>query len=256
MNKLLVASEYTEPSFHMLRILKALEDSKKLAIRCGLLLITKNISGSLPIWVKARELDIPTVFHATITGLGGTTLEPSVPDWKKSCEGLTLLMERVKDPRTVVLRIDPLIPEVTVDFSVIDTIVGHAFELGITRVRTSVIDYYPFVRKKFKTYSIPLAGTGFQPDFLDKYNLLKTLAELVVGKYGMSLEACAEDIEIPGMTKVGCANREEWKSLGLDLPLGSPKRWSCFCNTPKYDLLPKETTCRYNCLYCYWGRNR
>lgn len=256
MDKLLVASEYTEPSFFVSRVLEGLDKTKKSTNKHGLLIVTKNISRCIPIWNKAKDLSIPTVIHVTITGLGQSTLEPLVPHWRTSCDDLVLFMSRIKNPSTVVLRIDPLIPSVTVDFSVMDTIVGSAFASGITRVRTSVIDYYPFVREKFKANGIPLKGAGFQPDFQVKFELLSNLAEIVIGKYGMSLEACAEDIEITGMTKVGCANREEWKALGLNLPVGKSKRWSCFCDTPKYDLLPKEAACGYNCLYCYWGRDR
>jgi len=255
MDKLLVASEYTEPSFFIDRVLKSLEDTKCSLNKYGLLLITKNISGSIPILEKARDLEIPVVTHITITGLGGSVLEPLVPDWKTSCADLASFISKVENLNTVVLRIDPLVPSIT-DFSVIESILEVAFNLGITRVRTSVIDYYPFVRKKFESKKLPLVGIGFQPDFKAKFDLLKNLAEIVIGKYGMSLEACAEDIQVPGITRIGCADREEWKALGLDLPKGSPKRWSCFCDTPKYDLLPKEPTCGYNCLYCYWGRDR
>lgn len=256
MDKLLVASEYTEPSFFAERITEGLVRESK-TNKCGLLLITKDIAGSTPIWKKAKELGIPTITHVTITGLGGTTLEPRVKNWVEACQDLiyfasTYAVENLSD---LVLRIDPLIPKVS-DFSVIDKILNTAFQCGIHRCRISVVDYYQFVRDKFLQEKIPLTSSSIEPPLSLKTELLMKLAELCIGKYGMSLESCAEDIDIPGLEKVGCADRNEWKSLGLDLPLGNPKRPTCFCNVTKYDLLSHEPTCGYNCLYCYWGRNR
>lgn len=263
MGELLVASEYTEPSFHIQRVLEGLNKTRNVGHNnsYGLLLITKNISGSIPIWKRAQELNIPTVTHVTITGLGGSILEPLVPNWREAIKALSTFAAIVKDKNTqassweskshVVLRVDPLIPHIT-NFQHIRELVKAAHEVGITRVRTSVIDFYPFVRDKFEANNLR-HPTTFQPPF--KYDLLMELAKICTG-FSMTLESCAEDVDIAGLEKVGCADREEWRKLGLNLFRGYPKRQECFCNVTKHDLLSHEPYCGYNCLYCYWGKFR
>ena len=253
MNKLLVASEYTEPSFHRERIIERLNALGPLH-KYGLLLITKDIEGCLPIWERAKELNIPTVTHITITGLGDSKLEPKAPDWKISMTVLAALTYLVEDLKTVVLRVDPLIPGVT-NFKTIRQIVKEASSFGITRCRTSVIDYYPFVREKFKERSIPTPQHNFQPPTGVKIKLLSQLFT-ICEEYNMTLESCAEHEDVPGLIKVGCADQKEWEKLGLNLKPGAPRRQECFCNVTKYDLLAYEPTCSYNCLYCYWGKYR
>lgn len=255
MDKLLVASEYTEPSFHIGNLIGSISQEyychqTRLKGKIGLLLITKDLDGSSPLILHAKTLNIPTIIHATITGLGGTKLEPNVPTYMQSLDVLEQL-NMIQNLDNVVLRIDPLIPQVT-NFEVIKQIVEAASSFGITRCRTSVIDYYPFVRDKFEAHKIPYSKT-FQPPF--KYDLLMELREICI-EFNMTLESCAEHENIPELIKVGCANQEEWRRLGLNLQNGLPKRRDCFCNVTKYDLLSHEPTCGYNCLYCYWGKNR
>lgn len=255
MNKLLVASEYTEPSHFIDRVNKNLEyEGCNNKGKLGLLLITKNIKTSTPIALNAQDLGIPTVTHITITGLGGTKLEPKVPNFKTSLLDLQSFIQVERNLQNIVLRIDPLIPEIT-DFEVVDQIVKAASHLGITRCRTSVIDYYPFVRKKFHDNNLPIPTYSFQPPPNIKLELLSQLFT-ICEKHSMTLESCAEHDDIPGLIKIGCANQQEWKELGLNLRKGLPRRKECFCNVTKYDLLAYEPSCPNNCLYCYWGKYR
>ena len=47
--------------------------------------------------------------HLTITGLGGTALEPSISSWTKVVEQVPELIELVGDPRRVTVRFDPIV---------------------------------------------------------------------------------------------------------------------------------------------------
>jgi len=247
LNKLLVASEYTEPGFYVDRVCEGLQRELDSGHRCGLLLITKNLEMSLPIIDYATNVGVTVLTHVTITGLSGTVLEPSTPGWEDTCSKFRLLSG------PTVLRVDPLIPGIT-DFHTIEQIVRRAGECGITRCRTSVIDYYPFVRDKFQKEGLPYSNS-FQPPLNVRIEVLSNLF-CICETYGMFLESCAENIDLPGLLKVGCASCHEWRALGLDLPSGVPKRRECFCNITKYDLLRHEPNCPNNCLYCYWGKFR
>ena len=256
MNKLLVASEYTDPAFFSGKVCKNLEVEAELGNRCGLLLITKNLPDCDLILDKVKELDMKIIIHLTITGLGCSKIEPRVLNWEAALDDAILALSRNTwiPKSSVVLRIDPLIPKVS-DFLSIEEIVKECSSEGITRCRTSVIDYYPFVREKFKEHDLPYWQGCFQPPPSTKKEILERLVE-ICSRYNMGVESCAENIKVQGLMKVGCANREEWAKLGLDLPEGSPVRKDCFCNVRKYDLLSKEPFCFHGCLYVYWGRNR
>jgi hypothetical protein len=74
--------------------------------RCdGVILITKHLSSHF----IERAAEYNCIVHATITGLGGTVIEPNVKPWQESSELFRRLIDRIGGER-VVLRIDPIIP--------------------------------------------------------------------------------------------------------------------------------------------------
>ena len=257
-DKLLVASEYADPCFHVGRVIRRVEDHIDREGGFGLLLITKNIKDSTPIWQYAVAHSIPTIVHVTITGLGGSKLEPNVPQWTEEMHHFGKFIKMCNDEpfslENIVLRIDPLVPRYT-DFDILDKIIPLASAMGVKRIRTSIVDYYPFVRDKFASAGLKMDGNGFQPSMETKVSMLQELIK-ISNKYEMSVESCAENITIEGLSLIGCANLAEWRMLGLNLPCGSPKREGCFCNVRKIDVLPREGYCGHGCVYCYWGKYR
>ena len=250
MNKLLVASEYTDPCFHIHDVKWHLRHEAELGNECGLLLITKEPSCALPIIEEADEHGFPVMVHATITGLGRTPLEPNVIAYGTAIVRLANLVYGYK-PERVILRVDPIIPDVT-DYKIVREIVSSASKLGITRCRVSVIDYYPFVRKKMQDAGYPVCPSFQAPREVIQEHLQRMYD--LCEKYEMTLELCAERFE--GALHRGCACSHDWADLGLKLPLAeSRQRKECFCNITKYDLL-KGKGCRHGCLYCYWGKYR
>lgn len=258
MVKLLVASEYAEPSFFVDKVIASLESEASLlsANGLGLLLITKNVKGSEPIYSCAKTLKIPTVVHATITTLGGSKLEPKVPPWQESVRFLRGFIKRVDNPSAMVLRVDPLVPRVT-DFFEVRKLVEEASKLGITRCRTSVVDYYPFVRQKLTEAGIPVVGDGFNPPPSEMEYCLGMILK-ICEQNDMVLESCAERCNfLYGLRYVGCASHQEWLKMGLTMEdVKHKQRRNCFCDVEKHDLLSHWKECGYGCLYCYWGKNR
>jgi len=254
MDKLLVASEYTEPSFLVDEVISKINYEDCGEANVGLLLITKNIEGSTPIYTYARSLNIPTVVHATITTLGGTAYEPKVPTWQQSLIMLKDFMRLVDDRLNIVLRIDPIIPRATNFEMDINPLISSAARLGIGRCRFSIIDYYPFVIRKLKEAGQAAPWESFNPPPDEMEYIRKSMID-ICNRWGMTLESCAENLR--GVRRVGCADKEEWLRLGLAMPSPIRKqRATCFCDVEKNDLLPHWKTCGYNCLYCYWGKYR
>ena len=248
MDRLLVASEYTDPALHVKELKAKLREEHKTNPNFGLLLITKDVESIIPVMELTDILEIPTILHATITGLAKTTLEPNVPSYDHNIWAIEQVMDIKAEKQEVVLRVDPLIPDHS-NFTEINHIVHMCSTLGVKRCRTSVIDYYPFVIKKMNDAGY-MSSLGFQaPRDIIQSNLDKMDAICV--RYGMQMETCAEQY---GRQR-GCADRYDWTKFELDIPLatGKKQRSSCFCNIPKHDLL-KGKPCTHNCLYCYWGK--
>lgn len=247
--RLLVASEYADPAFHVDYLKERLDAEQDSSV--GLLLITKDVESVIPVMEHASKLKIPTILHATITGLAGTTLEPNVPAYDNNIVAIRNVMRYLGDRQEVVLRVDPLIPGVT-SFQEIDYIAHLCSDLGVKRCRTSVIDYYPFVRTKMDKAEYPT-----YPDFQAPEEVIRGLLSSMLAiceKYGLRMELCAERFEAHGDFHRGCADKNDWCSLGLELPLSeSRQRRGCFCNVPKHDVL-RGKECRHGCLYCYWGK--
>lgn len=247
-SKLLVASEYTDPSFYTYDIIERLKEEKS---KVGLLLITKDIEGILPVWDFTASNNIPTILHTTITSLGGTTLEPNVLPTAFNMFALRQVMKQIKEHQDVVLRIDPIIPNVTI-FEDLEGIIEGARKLGILECRVSILDYYPFVRDKMTKAGYPVYSTFQAPK--DVIDTCIAGVKYLCDTYGMNLSLCGEKFK--NVHPKGCAWKDDWTKYDLDLPYAKFKqRKTCLCNVPKYDIL-KGRECKHGCLYCYWGKDR
>ena len=74
----------------------------------GAILVTKNVSKDF----RAAVMRSPNkvIVHATVTGFGGTILEPNVPRASESLENtMGLLCDGFPQER-IVVRVDPIIP--------------------------------------------------------------------------------------------------------------------------------------------------
>lgn len=252
---LLVASEYTDPCFFVNEVCDKLDNLDWKSGGYGLLVISKRINECSKIIEKANELDIPTILHITITGLGGTVYEPNVPVWSTTLKDIdesgVLLCENVVD---TVIRIDPVIPE-QFEENYLYAILKWASERGIKRCRFSVVDYYPFVRDRFSKLNLPHPSKFSPGEHVSLYYAKRLLN--MCKSFGLSLETCAENLSLSEIKKIGCANKDDWITCGLNMELVAKKqRDNCFCDIQKYDLLAYRKECPHNCLYCYWSKFR
>lgn len=201
-----------------------------------------DIVDGIIIITKAPHLieNIPdnAIIHCTITGNGGTWIEPNVIPTDIALEHYSRLVSMYGGER-VVLRIDPIIPYSNMSLSNAYMVNSHAKG----RVRISFIDMYSHVKDRFRPH-IP---------HIDNYTFHAPLEERlrIWNDFGRP-EICGE----PGMSCSGCISEQDVILMGLNhLNLKGNKsgqRKTCLCIAEKTELLENKSRCNHSCLYCYW----
>lgn len=229
----------------------------KLGTVDGAVAVTKNLT---PAFRKAAlAVKDKLIIHATITGFGGTKVEPNVPTVEANFGALAELIRDGFPQNKVVIRVDPIIPTpkgIQTAFAVFK----RAIDDGFTRFRVSIIDMYPHVRERFKAAGLPrpYGDTGFSPSAAQIKAVDDMLASAIAYAYDsgstLQIESCAE----PGLYDAvprGCVSRFDLRLLGLDPDEDDGagyQRKNCMCYSGKRELLEHKAQCPHGCLYCYW----
>lgn len=116
----------------------------KLHLVDGAIVITKCVSP-----------DFHNAVHATITGYGGTKLEPNVPLPVDNYKAIMDLIDAGFLKERIVVRVDPIIPT-SKGILTASKIIGTFMDSDFSRYRISVIDMYPHVRKRFEQANLTL----------------------------------------------------------------------------------------------------
>lgn len=203
------------------------------------ILITKNPALLLD---HLKRFESPNVIvHTTITGYGGSILEPNVPFIKDSLGGYKDLILHLSAER-VVLRIDPIIPleeELTLSFLVLE-IVKEIYSEIPTRVRISFIDQYPHVKRRLEAAGIKLPWDTLHAPLKLRQRVWETMNRP---------EVCGE----PGFECTGCVSKEDCRILGVtESKRRAGQRVACACLGNKIELLSNKKQCQHRCAYCYW----
>jgi hypothetical protein len=212
----------------------------------GVVLITKNCGSKPFLQAVARNKD-RVIVHTTITGNGASFIEPNVPHPEEALKGLWELAS-IMDPKRIVLRIDPIIPN-QAGRSWIPYLISKLPQ-GVRRVRFSIIDNYKHVGQR----GLHLPWQGFHaPEHL----VADVVNDFMPHSNHLSIESCGENYAvIPDEWKIGCISEIDLKLLGIvynpnSLSIGK-QRASCRCLSVKQELLTKRAKCPHGCLYCYW----
>lgn len=230
----------------------------------GAILITKKISN--PEFVqKALELHqkgYNIIIHSTVTGWGGTVLEPFVPHFTNSLRTMREMIDYGFPKERMVLRIDPLFPNekgLRKMQRVMET--ANLYNLLPIRVRISVLDEYRHVKERIKAQGLsPLYGNRFQANDKELAFVASKL-ELMHKQYGIRFECCAETklAELVDNADIcieqGCISEKDLKLLHIeDVPKGenNQNRKGCHCLSCKKELLESKKQCPNECIYCYW----
>lgn len=198
------------------------------------------------------------MLHYTITGLGGTIYEPEVPSWAVSLTELVNLIGCGFPREQVVLRIDPIIPNNMDQMKNIYSILSYYREFfsdGYTpRVRISMLDMYPHVKKRFQDADLELPYESFHAPKI-YFEKIEQLLRQFIDDY--VFESCAEDkFSDDFICKVGCVSTTDIYALNQlpqDYSLNLNKtRTGCMCLSKKQLLKVKPSRCPHECIYCFW----
>lgn len=190
----------------------------------------------------------------TLTGLGGTPLEPGVPESEQVLKTLPDLVDFSGSPLRIAIRYDPLIEVVydknvrisNIDLNLFKSVLDSANENGVKRIITSYVTVYPKVKKRLDKYNFQIIDHPL--DEIRNFILKKMIPQ--AEKLMMKLSTCV----LPEITQKGCIDgcllaelhpRKEPCSMVRD----KTQRNSCHC-TKSVDI-GMWFPCFHNCLYCY-----
>ena len=236
----------------------------KLGTVDGAVVITKNITTGFHNAVIEHKDKL--IVHATVTGYGGSILEPNVPRPDIELKSIMRLVDGGFPKNKVVIRVDPIIPtEKGIDTA--RRVIMAFMNDGFSRFRVSIIDMYHHVRGRFKDAGLPLpyGESVFYPNteqieavdrmLLDTKIYWSSLGDRTDTCGILMTESCAE----PGLTNAtqcGCVSSYDLCLLGLnDEPNPDSygfQRKNCLCYSGKTELLEHRKQCGHQCLYCYW----
>lgn len=275
--KIAVASEHTDPVFFAKKLVAWSKGETALLDRFNrpinfndmdaLYIITKH--DGLPLR-DILQIPKPKIIHFSVTTLGGTKYEPGIMKWRDMMSRIKSLIEQGLDPNDITLRIDPIIPGVT-KLSEVDELMKMASEMGIKKVKFSILDYYSTTAKYMQQLGYDYAKYGYDTtphrtqtgrvyyntdaskEVIDK--IADKMLELA-NKYGIRLSTCAESVAREGISKEGCLSVNAInKLLGtkvVDKGTENNKfRSNCTCYGGKVDLLSYNNKCPSICVYCY-----
>ncbi len=190
----------------------------------------------------------------TITGLGGTVLEPQVPTKDEVFRQLPAIIDFLGSPKRLAIRYDPLIEVIyqerdrisNIDTDLFEDVLNRAHTLGIERVIVSYVTVYQKVKKRLEQNGLRIIEHPIEEivDFIK--NEMMPRAE----SRGMELSTCV----LPDLTAKGCIDgatlcglhpQKELCSLAKD----RSQREDCHC-TKSIDI-GQWFACYHNCLYCY-----
>lgn len=190
--------------------------------------------------------------HWTITGLGGTFLEPNVPPPEHQFALLDRLLDYVGDPRRIHWRFDPLVSASqggrrasNVDLDLFRSLAEPMARAGVPVVHTSFVTIYRKVARRLGKRGIEFEdfGDDARRDLIGQ--LVAAAAEM-----GLDLATCCE----PGFPVRRCIDGELLSRLH---PREEPcrtdrargQRELCGC-TASLDV-GRYLRCPNGCLYCY-----
>ena len=205
------------------------------------ILITKDPMTLYEMLAAHQELclfpeSLNIIVHCTITGHGGSVLEPGAPKPEHALNGYRKLIELLGATR-VILRIDPILIGYAGGVELAQEI--FQYRMG-TRVRISFLDNYPHVKKRFMLAGLNPLPYDFHADLTERQRVAALFPEA---------EICGE----PGFTCTGCVSETDCQILGVEpdtAPAG--QRTACRCLANKIELLNNRHLCPHGCLYCYW----
>lgn len=236
----------------------------KLDTVAGAVIITKCITNPALHDALIENKD-RLILNAGITGNGGSVYEPNIRPWSESLDALETLIQKGFPADHIVLRCDPII--LTPDCWARTEAMLYSFlkrNLGIKRVRISILDNYPHVKTRFEEKGLPILYNGYFHAHPKTFEwLAKKMEHIFINHPDIAIECCAEPKLLEAAAKTtrpieltGCVGLKDAAILGIQLPdslTRNPQhRNGCACLSVKTELLTNPKPCPHGCIYCYW----
>lgn len=190
--------------------------------------------------------------HFTITGLGGSALEPGVPPWEVAIEQLPGLIGLCGGAQRIAVRFDPIVHwhdhgGIKSNLPLAEPIFKECSRWGITEIKISFATLYSKVLRRGWAWHDP------PPE--EKLKIAAELLELA-DSLGLALHACSDPLlERAGIPPSRCIDGQLLSELHpqrLPAPTGKARgqRERCNC-TVSVDIGSYVMRCPGGCLYCY-----
>ena len=191
--------------------------------------------------------------HLTITGLGGTALEPNIAPWPEVSAQLPELIEFAGDSDRISVRYDPIVhwyegDEIHSNLALAEPILRQVHGAGIRAVRISFATLYGKVRRRKGWH-------WYDPPLEQRIQITRGLVDLA-RSLDLSLFSCSQnELGQAGALPSRCIDGELLALLHpLHLPAATGKdpgqRAECGC-TPSVDIGSYLMRCPNGCRYCY-----
>ena len=218
-----------------------------------LVLWSKNVENLFffkPLLEKVNQYD-QLFFHYTVTGMGGTLLEPGVVSPEKGMSWLGKIVDLVKDPSRVRFRFDPIVHLKLPDginytnLNWFEKLAPQIKQAGITDISISWMSVYRKVAARLKRADIQILEVS--PNLWQReYEIIMDIAD----KFNFSIHGCC----VPGMSRSKCIDGELLSELH---PFGEKcstrkakgQRTECGCSE-SWDI-GWYFECIHGCRYCY-----
>ncbi|RPI02799.1 MAG: DUF1848 family protein [Calditrichaeota bacterium] len=189
--------------------------------------------------------------HLTITGLGGSDMEPHVPSPNTVLSSLPELITLLKSPERIRIRFDPIIhmrnaEGISVEnLYFFDELAPQIAEAGVKQVSISWVQIYRKVASRLCRNNWRVIEISAEQQ-KDEQNYMQITAR----KFGLQLHGCC----VPGWPRSKCIDGELLTRLHPSGLQASPRkakgqRAACGC-TESWDI-GWYYPCRHGCLYCY-----
>jgi DNA repair photolyase len=195
--------------------------------------------------------------HFTVTGLGGTPVEPGAPEPRTALAQLGEAVALGGGPRRVSVRFDPVLfweegGAVRSNLLFFEELAAAAAAAGARDVRMSFAQWYGKSKRR-------AAARGFRyvdPPDEEKRARAEELAAIAAA-HGLALHACSQPAlaGVPGLVPSACVDGALLESLH---PRREPasrtkdrsQRAACLC-TESVDIGSYAQACPHGCVYCY-----
>lgn len=215
------------------------------------IIITKNLTSKLI--EKLVEHKDKCILHLTVTGMGGSKIEPFVPEPMKMLDAVNTLVSKGFPVEQIVLRVDPIIPTPKGIETALNVML-YFQNVGIKRLRVSFLDMYKHTKERFLEHNVRLPYETFHADKKTRKEAFNSIYEHAIKMGYDIIQTCGE----PDFENTPCISQMDIDILGLtdEIVLEGKKeqRTHCGCPANKRQLISWEKSkikCGNNCLYCY-----